>query len=1148
MPVVIKCPNPDCQRKIEVPRGESGKLACPHCQRIIKYKGVPDSGSSQAASQAEQAEYKAAARAAAAVRARAQSQPPPEPSRPLEPGEMWADRFLIRRRLGGGSFGTVYHAFDTVNRAEVALKIPGDHVTFHPGLIERFATEARSLATLRHPNIVAYYDSRLDAHPRFLAAEFVNGRDLESILAKARKLNKWMPPEEAVSVVVDLAGALHYAHSRGVVHRDLKPANVLALGDQVKLIDFGLARLGDPNTTQAGTLIGTPFYMSPEQVSGLPDQIGPHSDQYALGVLLFELLCKRTPFQGATADAVYGQILKRTTPTPRRYVPDLDARLAAICLKMLAKNPAARFKSCGELARELEPFRSPQRPRLWEPKQAEPALTGAGDSHDGPPPSNPELEPDFGTVFPSPPPAPIPSQSTVWDAISGLARSIKRVTLGLVNHGPERLTQLVGKLQSQVDILSTSLVGDESEIRVGPDGTTPLDRPDDEPPPKAESTAGAGERAESQLAAIAPRAKPRTPVPPVATDASRGAIPLDRSRALIESLGRPAARPSPLDDVALAVARWKEHARPEALAALDAVPREFRGWEWGYLRALCRTPRACYGPHEGEVAAVALDPAGTMAAAGETAGARIWNLTRGIKPARFGGHMKQVDALAFSPDGRRLAQAVGNSIRVNDVGTPDSPTRILAGHGAKVMALAFAADGVHLASASLDGSARIWDFETERERLALEGAVKGAQSLAARPGASSQLAVGAGDGAIVIWDWAEGRVVERISAGAPGSADHLAFHPSGRLLAAGGRQGVLMFSRLDHSPAAITTVAAHDGAISALAFHPSGRYLVSLGCGRERGPRVGAVDLDQDPAAWGRLVAHAPTGPDRPASFAFAAHDDRIMAFAGGGNRLTVWESAAFWRALEAGSALDLVHAVALHPDGRRLATARPGGSITVQGLGSQAGPIAVLPSREAEVVALAFQTGGPLLAAALADGTLVLWDHAAAAFVQEYPAKTTPASRPTLAWSSDGGKLVSTAGERSVRLFKFASGRLDLVRMFDSAEPATSAAFIFVKGRPTLAIAAGDHIQIHDLATDSFTSLRRDEPPDPIVALAPTEPRGMVSLSAAGTLVVWDPDSGRQIARWDGLDVLPSLDWNNGRGRLAAVAPDFSLILESID
>ncbi len=436
MPVVINCPNPACGRKIEIPRGKSGKLACPGCSKIIKYKGVPDPVGPRATSRAE---YKAAARAAAfaLAAARAHPQPPAEPPRPLEPGETWADRFLIRRRLGGGSFGAVYQALDAVNQAEVALKIPGDHVTFDPGLIERFAAEARGLATLRHPNIVAYHDSRLDAHPRFLAAEFVNGRDLESILAKARKLNKWMPPEDAVSVVVDLAGALHQAHSRGVVHCDLKPAHVLALGDQVKLIDFGLARLGNPSATRAGTRMGTPFYMSPEQVAGLSDQIGPHSDQYALGVLLFELLCKRTPFQGATADEVRGQILKRTIPTPRRYVPDLDPRLAAVCLKMLAKHPAARLASCGELARELEPFRSSDRPCLWAPRPAEPALTGVADSHLAETASNLDDAGEFGTVFPSPPPAPVPSRSTVWDAISSLARSIKMGGHGQGERGQE---------------------------------------------------------------------------------------------------------------------------------------------------------------------------------------------------------------------------------------------------------------------------------------------------------------------------------------------------------------------------------------------------------------------------------------------------------------------------------------------------------------------------------------------------------------------------------------------------------------------------------------------------------------------------------------------------------------------------------------
>ena len=269
------------------------------------------------------------------------------------PGQVFADRFEVVRKLGTGTFGTVYHAFDKQDYCDVALKIPSEDILFNPQFMVRFRAEAEILERMRHPNIVTFYDAQLEVAPRFLVAELIKGRDLEQEIIQTRKSGQWIPRSDAVSIVEKLARALHHAHRKKVIHRDVKPANIMIGGDVVKLTDFGLARFGDPNMTQAGTKIGTPFYMAPEQVTGNPTQIDARSDQYSLGVVLYELLCRRRPFEGPTAESVYMKIVNELPTNPTAIDPSISRELAGVCLKALAKDPARRWPGCDSFASAL---------------------------------------------------------------------------------------------------------------------------------------------------------------------------------------------------------------------------------------------------------------------------------------------------------------------------------------------------------------------------------------------------------------------------------------------------------------------------------------------------------------------------------------------------------------------------------------------------------------------------------------------------------------------------------------------------------------------------------------------------------------------------------------------------------------------------
>jgi formylglycine-generating enzyme required for sulfatase activity/predicted Ser/Thr protein kinase len=262
-------------------------------------------------------------------------------------------RYRILRTLGRGAMGTVYLAEDTQLRRSVALKTPQFTDDSEQELLERFYREARTAATLRHPHICPVYDVGDIGGKHYITMAYIEGRLLSEFVAPAVPQTE----QQILIAVGKIAQALQQAHNHGIVHRDLKPANIMVdrQGEPV-IMDFGLAQQIRPGEelrlTQTGMILGSPAYMSPEQVEGDPTKVGPAADQYGLGVILYELLTGQVPFVGSLA-SVMGQIVSKEPTPPSRYCPDLDPRIDAVCLKMLAKNPADRFPSLSAVADEL---------------------------------------------------------------------------------------------------------------------------------------------------------------------------------------------------------------------------------------------------------------------------------------------------------------------------------------------------------------------------------------------------------------------------------------------------------------------------------------------------------------------------------------------------------------------------------------------------------------------------------------------------------------------------------------------------------------------------------------------------------------------------------------------------------------------------
>jgi|GEM_PF-1228656 cytochrome c peroxidase len=263
--------------------------------------------------------------------------------------------YSISSELGRGAMGVVYKAQQVSLKRTVALKMILTGANADEEYLSRFQAEAEAVAQLHHPNILHIYEiGEHDGLP-FFSMEFVDGGCLSD------KVNgKAQPAREAVETVKTLARAIHVAHVQGIVHRDLKPANILVGADGLlKITDFGLAKkLGDQDSTQtrAGSIMGTPMYMAPEQAAGVSREITPAADTYSLGAMLYELLTGQPPFSGESVMDTLHKVRTEDPVPPTRIKPKLHRDLETICLKCLEKDPAKRFESAESLADDLQSF------------------------------------------------------------------------------------------------------------------------------------------------------------------------------------------------------------------------------------------------------------------------------------------------------------------------------------------------------------------------------------------------------------------------------------------------------------------------------------------------------------------------------------------------------------------------------------------------------------------------------------------------------------------------------------------------------------------------------------------------------------------------------------------------------------------------